>query len=82
MKVLWSLFILLSTHSMASADYLLIDDFQQKAEKWLEEAIKAARRNGMRLELARSYVLYAEFFKRAGDLPKSKEKLAIKSTNP
>ena len=52
------------------------DQDPKKAEKWIEEAIEAAKRNGMRFELARSYVLCAEFFKRERDLSKSIEILA------
>ena len=47
-----------------------------KAADWIEKAIEAAARNGMKLELARSHSLYAELFKRKGDLPKSREQLS------
>lgn len=46
-----------------------------KAEDSIEKAIVTAARNGMRLELARSYALYAELFKRKGDATREKEQL-------
>ncbi len=52
------------------------DQDKWKAQVWIEKAIDAAARNGMRLELARSHALYAEFFKRKGDLPKAREQLS------
>ena len=46
-----------------------------EAQHWLEQAIEADKRNGMRFHLARDYALYAELFKRKGDMFKAKEQL-------
>jgi tetratricopeptide (TPR) repeat protein len=43
------------------------DQHLPEAEEWTKEAIKAHRRNGVMWGLARSYLLYAELFKRKGD---------------
>jgi len=58
-------------------DILLNIDSQQisEAENWIKQAIEADNRNGMRWNLAQDYALYAELFKRKGNLPKSKENL-------
>jgi len=47
-----------------------------EAQRWIEEAIEADERNGMRFHLGRNYDLYAELFKRKGDVFKAKENLA------
>jgi tetratricopeptide (TPR) repeat protein len=55
---------------------LNIDDHHiSEAQHWIEEAIGADERNGMRFHLARDYALYAELFKRKGHREKAKEQL-------
>ncbi len=46
-----------------------------EAQHWIEEAIEADERNGMRFHLARDYAVYAELSKRKGDMFKAKEQL-------
>jgi len=46
-----------------------------EAEEWIKKAIESDSSNGMRWNLGRNYALYAELFKRKGDLSKAKEKL-------
>jgi tetratricopeptide (TPR) repeat protein len=56
--------------------FLNIDDQHfPEAQHWIEEAIEAEKRNGMRWHLARHLALYAELFKRKGDRDKAKEQL-------
>ena len=43
------------------------DQHMSEAQHWIEEAIEADDRNGMRFHLGRDYALYAELFKRKGD---------------
>ena len=43
------------------------------AKQAIQKAIEADKRNGMKWNLARDYALYADLFKRKGDLPKAKE---------
>jgi class 3 adenylate cyclase/tetratricopeptide (TPR) repeat protein len=59
------------------AQILLIIDDQHfpEAQHWIEEAIEADERNGMRWHLARDIAVYAELFKRKGDREKAKEQL-------
>jgi tetratricopeptide (TPR) repeat protein len=45
------------------------------AEDWIKKAIEADRQNGMMWNLGQNYALYAKFFKRKGDLFKTKENL-------
>jgi predicted ATPase/class 3 adenylate cyclase len=45
------------------------------AEKWINEAIEKDTNNGMMWHLARDYDLYAELFKRKGNLSNAKENL-------
>ncbi len=52
------------------------DQHISEAENWIERAIEANKRNGMIWNLAKDYALYAELFKRKGDLSKAKEKLS------
>jgi tetratricopeptide (TPR) repeat protein len=52
------------------------DQHMSEANHWVEKAIEADKRNGMMWHLARDYALYAELFKRKGDLPKAKENLS------
>jgi class 3 adenylate cyclase/tetratricopeptide (TPR) repeat protein len=46
-----------------------------EAQHWIEEAMEADERNGMRWHLARDIAVYAELFKRKGDREKAKEQL-------
>ncbi len=52
------------------------DQDKWRAEDWILKAIQAARRNGMMWELARSYALCAELFRRKGELSKAREQLS------
>ena len=53
-----------------------IDDrHMPEAEKWIQKAIEADQRNGMRFYLGKDYALYAELFKRKGDRLKAQENL-------
>lgn len=55
---------------------LSIDDQHVKyAENWIQKAIEAARRHEMMWDLASSIRLYAELFKRKGDLPNASKNL-------
>ncbi len=51
------------------------DQHTADAQHWIEEAIAADDRNGMRFHLGRDYALYGELFKRKGDTFQSKEQL-------
>ena len=44
-----------------------------EAEDWIKSAIEANEKNDMALSLGLNYDLYAELFKRKGDLSKAKE---------
>jgi tetratricopeptide (TPR) repeat protein len=46
-----------------------------EAEDWVKRSIETNQQYGMMWNLARNYALYAELFKRKGDLPKAKENL-------
>ena len=48
---------------------LSTDNHISEAEKWITKAIEIYKENGLRLYLAINYALYAELFKRKGDLP-------------
>jgi tetratricopeptide (TPR) repeat protein len=55
---------------------LNIDDHHfSEAQHWIEEAIEADQRNGMRWHLGRDIAVYAELFKRKGLREKAKEQL-------
>ncbi len=55
---------------------LNIDDQHfSEAEDYIKKGIQASKQNHMMWNLARSHALYAELFKRKGDLPKAKEHL-------
>ena len=55
---------------------LNIDDpHKTKAEDWIKRAFESHKKYGMMWHLARDYALYAELFKRKGDLAKAKENL-------
>jgi tetratricopeptide (TPR) repeat protein len=57
------------------ADILLRMDGNHipEAENWIKKAIEADMENGMMFELAKSQALYADFFRKKGDIPKAKE---------
>jgi tetratricopeptide (TPR) repeat protein len=59
------------------AEILLnIDDEKiSDAKDWIEKAIEADQSNGMMIDLGWDYALYAELFKRKGDMSKAKENL-------
>ena len=46
-----------------------------EAEDWIKKAIEADQQNGMMWHLGKDYALYAELFKRKGDLSKARENL-------
>ena len=48
------------------------DQHMPEAQHWIEQAIEADERNGMGFHLARDYALYAELFKRTGDIFQAK----------
>ncbi|HSN23639.1 MAG TPA: hypothetical protein VLS45_05645, partial [Methylomicrobium sp.] len=48
-----------------------------EAQPWIEQAIEADERNGMRWHLARDIAVYSELFKRKGDREKAREQLGI-----
>jgi len=55
---------------------LNIDDQHiSEAEDWIKRAIETKQKYGMMWPLAQDYALYADLFKRKGDLPKAKENL-------
>jgi len=56
---------------LLNSDY----DSMSEAETWINKAIEADKRNGMMFNLGKDYALYAELFKRNGDIPKAKENL-------
>jgi len=51
------------------------DEHMADAEIWIKKAIEADKRNGVMFELGKDYALYAELFKRKGNIPKAKENL-------
>ena len=51
------------------------DQHISEAEHWIQKAIEADQRNGMRSCLGSDYALYAEFFKRKGDRLRARENL-------
>jgi tetratricopeptide (TPR) repeat protein len=56
---------------------LNIDDQHiSEAEDWIKRAIETNQKYGMMWNLARDYALYAELFKRKGELQKTKENLS------
>jgi len=46
-----------------------------EAQDWVQKAIEADHRNGMKWQLAQDYALYAQMFQRQGNLSKAKENL-------
>jgi tetratricopeptide (TPR) repeat protein len=62
--------------SLISEILLNIDDQHiSETEDWIKRSIETHIKYGMMWHLARDYALYAELFKRKGDLPKAKENL-------
>jgi tetratricopeptide (TPR) repeat protein len=56
--------------------FLNIDDQHfPEAQHWIEQAIEADERNGMRWHMARDVAVHAELFKRKGNKEKAKEQL-------
>jgi len=53
----------------------LDDKHISEAEGWIKRSIETNQKYGMMWNLAQDYALYAELFKRKGDLSKAKEKL-------
>lgn len=53
----------------------IADQHISEAEEWIQKAIEADQRNGMRFHLGNDYALYAELFKRKGDRSKTQETL-------
>ncbi len=51
------------------------DEHISEAQHWIEQAIEADQRNGMRFHLGRDYALCGELFKRKGDIFQAKEQL-------
>ena len=51
------------------------DQHISEAEDWIKRSIETNQKYGMMWNLARDYALYADLFKRKGDLTKAKEKL-------
>jgi tetratricopeptide (TPR) repeat protein len=49
------------------------DQHRSEAKNWLEKAIEADVKNGMRFNLGQDYAAYAEWFRRAGELPTAKQ---------
>ncbi len=47
-----------------------------EAEDWIKRAVETNQKYGMRWNLARDYALYAELFKRKGDMLKARENLS------
>jgi class 3 adenylate cyclase/tetratricopeptide (TPR) repeat protein len=54
---------------------ILGDQHIPEAQRWIEEAIEADKRNQTMFSLGRDYAVYAELFKRKGDGDKAKEQL-------
>ena len=51
------------------------DDHISDAAVWFQKAIEADTRNGFRFQLAQDHALYADWFKRKGDIKKAKAQL-------
>ena len=51
------------------------DEHMADAEIWIRKAIEADTRNGTQLFLATDHALYADWFKKKGDLSSAKEQL-------
>jgi hypothetical protein len=46
-----------------------------EAEQWIQKAIEADKKNGLRWQLATDHACYADWFKKKGDIPGAKEQL-------
>jgi hypothetical protein len=56
--------------------FLHIDDHHMaEAEAWIRRAIEANTGYGTKWNLARDHELYADWFKKKGDIPKAREQL-------
>ncbi len=56
---------------------LNVDDRHlSEAGNWIRKAIEADQENGTTWDLAKDYALYADWFKRKGDLSRAREKLS------
>jgi tetratricopeptide (TPR) repeat protein len=58
--------------------YILLNldyDHLADAAVWIQSAIEADTKNGLRLQLANDYALYADWFKKKGDIQGAKEQL-------
>jgi tetratricopeptide (TPR) repeat protein len=65
----------MAAHAMGEI-YLHIDDaHMDESEAWIRKAIETNEQNRMPWDLAKDYALYAEFFKKKGDLSQAREKL-------
>jgi len=51
------------------------DQHISEAEDWVKKAMELDKRNNTMWSLGNDYALYAELFRRKGDLPKAKENL-------
>jgi class 3 adenylate cyclase/tetratricopeptide (TPR) repeat protein len=51
------------------------NDHLSDAEAWFQKAIEADTKNGMKWQLATDHALYADWFKKKGDILKAKEQL-------
>jgi class 3 adenylate cyclase/tetratricopeptide (TPR) repeat protein len=66
------------TSNCIGAILLNIDDHHiSDAEVWIEKAIETNQKYGMMWNLAQDYALYAEWYKRKGDLTYAKDKLGM-----
>ena len=52
------------------------DKHISEAEDWIKKSIETNQKYGLMWDLAQGYALYAELFKRKGDLPKARENLS------
>ena len=52
------------------------DQHTSDAKDWIEKAIEADTKNGMLWSLGLDFALYADFFKRKGDIDKARESLS------
>lgn len=55
----------------------MVNGHLPEAETWIQKAVNEDQTNGTRFFLGRDYALYAEWFKRNGDLPKAWGKLEM-----
>ena len=55
----------------------LDDGYMSESQAWIQKAVEEDQRNGTRFCLGRDYALYAEWFKRNGDLSNARENLEM-----